>query len=257
MTRIRAGNFGHATARHFSLTGFLLALALLLPWTAAQADNATLRAGANNHLPRIATPANAATHRINRALASADRAFAGFADTCHAADRNAFVRRKVAITARGPAMVSLVATDATDCGGAYPNTGTLALVFDLRSGRFVDWTRLLPAGATATRADEAGTDAVLGVIVWEPLRRAYLARYRATPAVAAAVGHDNIETCAGAVAGDKDFILWPDTGAHALMAQPVGLPHVAAGCEVPVALDATALKTLGLTPGAIAAITGS
>lgn len=231
----------------------LVVLALLLPWTAAWADGLTLRPGFGSHLPRITAPVNAATRRINAALGSADSAFDEVAANCQP---HPDVSRKIAVTARGPALLAIVTTDETYCGGAYPNIGTLALVFDLKSGRFVDWTRLLPTGAVATRADEAGTDAVLGVIAWAPLRRAYLARYRAAPAVAAAVGRDNIETCAGAVAADNDFILWPDTRARALMAQPVGLPHVAAGCEVPVALDATALKALGLAPAAIAAITG-
>lgn len=234
---------------HPSLAHLLLALALFLPWTAARADGLRLRAGLGNHLPRITSPMNAATRRINSSLGLADRAFDDVAANC---DPHPDVSRKVAVTARGPALLAFVTTDETYCGGAYPNTGTLALVFDLKSGRFVDWTRLLPTGAVAARADEAGTDAVLGVIAWEPLRRAYLARYRAAPAV----GRDNIETCASAVAADKDFILWPDTRARALMAQPVGLPHVAAGCEAPVALDAAALKALGLAPATITTITG-
>lgn len=238
------------------LAALLAMLLLALAWSPARAENARLHAGAANHLPRIAAPANAATGRINAALAAADQAFESAAANCRASDAHAEARRKVAVTARGPALFSVVATDVTTCGGAYPNTGTLALVFDLASGQFVDWTHLLPPGAKGTRNGEAGTDAVLGTIAWAPLRRVYLHRYRAAPALVAAVGRDNTGTCAGAVAGDHDFILWPDTAAHALMAQPVGLPHVAAGCEVPVALDAGALKALGLAPVAIAAITG-
>lgn len=234
----------------------LLALALLLPWMPARAAELRLRVGFGNHLPRITTPANAVTRRINASLVAADQGFDTVAANCRATTPNPQATRKVVVTARGPALLALVTRDETNCGGAYPNTGTMALVFDLASGRFVDWTRLLPKGATPARDNEAGTDVTLGTIAWEPLRQAYLERYRAAPALAAAVGRDNIGACADAVADDRDFILWPDTRAHALVAQPVGLPHAAAGCEVPVALDAAALKGLGLTPAAITTITG-
>lgn len=239
-----------------SLARLLLALVVLSPWASARAAELQLRVGFANQLPRVVAPDNAATRRINAALAAGDRAFEAMTASCRAASPHPYAKRKVKVTARGPALLAFVTEDQTDCGGVYPNTGTLALVFDLASGRFVDWTRWLPTGAVASRQEEAGTDFTLGTIAWPPLKTAYLARYRTTPALAAAVGRDNIETCAGVVTDDNDFILWPNSHARALVAQPVGLPHAAAACEVPVAFDAAALKALGLTPAAITAITG-
>jgi hypothetical protein len=53
--------------------------------------------------------------------------------------------RGVSTTMQGPAFLSLVANQSFSCAGAaHPDSETQALVYDLTTGKFVDWEKLLP-----------------------------------------------------------------------------------------------------------------
>lgn len=96
---------------------------------------------------------------------------------------------------RGPDLLSLVLHDQVNCASAYPDSGTLALVFDLATGAPVNWMRLHAAD---------------------------MARYPASLRAAKVTRH--IALCTEAVRGDTSFQLWPDAAAHALAPSPPACP---------------------------------
>ncbi len=95
--------------------------------------------------PRIAAPADEAERKINAALARLDaRLEKGVAECRTSAGKNADWSRSIAATMRGPRYLSYTVTDNVDCGGAHPDVGDTAIVYDLATGAPVDWARLLP-----------------------------------------------------------------------------------------------------------------
>ena len=92
--------------------------------------------------------------------------------------------RKVSVTMQGPRYVSFVASDDYYCGGAYPDTSTVALVFDLNTGGSVDWTKLLPELAQRTGADTAGDGSTtLGTVSSDRLSDLYKDLAKAAAAI--------------------------------------------------------------------------
>ena len=134
--------------------------------------------------PRIAAPTDDAQRRINRALDRLDAKVRDAARQClaggpaHPGDW----ARQIDVPMRGPEFVSYVVSDDVDCGGAHPNTGHSAIVYDLRSGSPVDWTALLPRALTGKLSLGEGEDGVRVVMLASPrLFALYRAGYDVGP----------------------------------------------------------------------------
>jgi hypothetical protein len=162
--------------------------------------------------------------------------------------------RHVRVTDRGPGFLSLVADDSASCGGAHPDSGTLALVFDLRNGMLVNWERMLPPGLGAASLDDALDGGKVGLFNSDALARSYRAHYPARPQNG--ISAEDWSSCREAIADTRSFTLWTDARAHGLALAPADLPHVVAACGVPVVLDATALHQLGVSDALIATLRG-
>jgi hypothetical protein len=109
-------------------------------------------------MPLIAGPTDDAERRINTALQRLDATVRKAAGACKDSDGKSGWQRSVDATMRGPGFVSLLITDTVDCGGAHPDSGVMAIVYDLRTGTPVDWTKLLPPGLTGVPSLDSGED---------------------------------------------------------------------------------------------------
>ena len=110
-------------------------------------------------MPRIIAPVDAAETRINAAVRRLDATVSKAADACKGLDgKPGDWERAIDVPMRGPGYLSYVITDNLSCGGAHPDAATMLIVYDLRSGAPVDWTRLLPPSLTGTVAREQGAD---------------------------------------------------------------------------------------------------
>lgn len=202
--------------------------------------------------PRIAAGAEPATiARINKALTQADGRVRKAARDCRQADRkHAHWTRKVSVPMQGPRYVSLIATDDYFCGGAHPNSSTVALVFDLDNGTLADWAELLPNLAQHTGTDTAGDGSTLGTIASQKLADLYADLYKD-----AAKHSGSDPACADALKDmELNFILWPDAKQDGLTIQPSGLPHAIAACGPAMTLPVKTLKTLDVNAGLLDAI---
>lgn len=193
--------------------------------------------------PRVvATPGDAAAARINRALALADRQ-----PGC--GDHKGSWNRRVTATMRGPRYLSLFASDDWYCGGPYPGTNQVALVFDLMTGTPIDWKRILPPALVERAApDPGGTEADPVLITSRALWKIY--------AKAATLPTD--KECAAVLADPAGLgtrlMLWPDAEAAGLVVQQADFPHVVKACGPPITLAVPELRKLGVAPAFIDAI---
>jgi hypothetical protein len=193
-------------------------------------------------MPQIAAPADDAERRINAALKHLDRNVLKASGDCNGGDWE----RSVDVPMRGPGFLSLTITDSVYCeGNAHPDSGTFSIVYDLVTGRAVDWTKLLPPSLTGTvTLEEQGDGTKVVTLASKRLFELYMAGYRAgEPA-----GSD-LEECKQAFldqAADAPpgMMVWLDAQGGGLAVQ-VGLPHVEKACEEPVVITASALRTEG------------
>ena len=203
----------------------------------------------NAALPRIAAPASAAMARINRALAKLDKSWMAFIRECRTSRGD--TGRSFEVTMRGPAYLSLVTHDDESCGGAHPDSDTLALVYDLNTGAPVDWRRLLGGRLVQTASVDTviyGTS--IGMLSSPALREIYVRSVRA------AAGRDRTwwADCADTLRDPRlVFIAWLDAKRAGLVLQP-SLPHVEAACAEEAAIPAATLRGLGADPGLVGAI---
>ncbi len=192
------------------------------------------------------TPAVAA--RINALLARLDKAVLANAKFCRKVRRGMEDAddwtRTVSVTMRGPHYLSLLAEDSYSCGAPHPLDDRTALVFDLTTGSPVNWTRLLPPGASGeiTR-DTHGI--VFGFVKWPMLLR------KEQQAAGQAAVKDTDDECTSVFApehaADLQFMVWLDAGQESVMFAPVGLVHYdSAMCGDPVAIGVKEARQLGL-----------
>lgn len=206
-------------------------------------------------LPRM-VPGKAPAGAINDALAAADARVRAAAAECRTGlaashpgpGRHAWTRR-IMVAMRGPGYLSLVVEDDADCGGLHPSAGRFALVYDLRTGRPPNWSRLLSGTLMRRRSVEAGLDQTpIGLVDGPALKSLYLARVGA----AAAKVDDRCMDALRQMA--EPFVLWPDARQGGLMVQPSGLSHAMAACGVPALLDLAVLRRQGVRPSLLDAI---
>jgi hypothetical protein len=188
----------------------------------------------------VATPETPATAKINAALARLDRSWMAFARQCLTRP-NTYATRSVEAAMQGPRYLSLVARDEGACSGhppdgsslSLPYYDTLTLVFDLDTGRPVDWRVLLgPQMATDAFTEIAIDGTTIGTIASPKLLELY--RHALKDVDCADVLADPAPWARPPV----HFIAWLDSRRRSLVLQPV-LPNVIAGCavEAPVSLD--------------------
>jgi len=198
--------------------------------------------------PRLVAGADPAiVKRINKLLARGDGRVRNAARDCLRMGRKrADWSRKVSMTMQGPRYVSLVASDDYYCGGAYPDTSTVALVFDLNTGGLVDWTKLLPELAQRTGADTAGDGSTLGTVSSDRLSDLYRDM---------AKRGDGEPECVDALKETElNFLLWPDEKQDGLVVQPAGLLHVISACGPALPIPLQTLRSLGVDAEFVKAI---
>ena len=196
-------------------------------------------------IPRIVDPADAAEQRINAAVRRLDAA--GLRAVCAGGDWE----RQATVTMHGPGFLSLEVSDSFYCGGAHPDDATYTIVYDLRTGHPVDWTKLLPASLTGNVTLQRGADSTQTVY----LASAELTRqfWRAQTPPDPKLG--NAGQCEGLRPfGDPPPMrIWLDAAAGGLAAMP-DIPHGTDSCFEPLVLHAADLRRLGAAPVLIAAL---
>jgi hypothetical protein len=110
-------------------------------------------------MPLVADPSDDAERRINAALKRLDASLRKAIAGCKGSDgAPGDWERKVEPTMRGPGYLSFVIRDMSFCGGPYPPSGTMSIVYDLRTGYPVDWTHLTPPSLTGKVSLNPGMD---------------------------------------------------------------------------------------------------
>ncbi len=205
-------------------------------------------------MPQIANPADDAQRRINAALKRLDSAVRIAAPECYKDAKNlgatdAYWSRTVDIPMSGPRYLSIVITDDAFCGGAHPNTSTMSIVYDIRTGRPVDWAKLLPPSLTGKMALVKGMDGTSMVTLASPeLQALYLDAYKHSDS-----GRD--ADCVDAVTTDEPqaSMVWLDARRGGL-AVKFDLSHVVQNCAIPKIIPLSVLSANGADAGMIAAI---
>jgi hypothetical protein len=199
-------------------------------------------------MPQIANPSDEAERRINAALRRLDTNVLKAADDCKGGDWT----RVTDAPMRGPGFLSLVITDSYSCEDtAHPDAATAAIVYDLTSGKPVDWAHLLPPSLTGKQelADEGGSKFV--TLSSKKLFALYMAGYTD----GGATGQD-LQQCKDAMkdAGDPPPAnVWLDAKSGGLAVE-IELPHAVAACEDVVVIPAERLRAEGAHPALLKAL---
>jgi hypothetical protein len=193
-------------------------------------------------MPQIADPADDAERRINAALKRLDANVLKAAKDC-AGDG---WERSVDVPMRGPGFLSLTVTDSVFCdGNAHPDAGTFSIVYDLATGKPVDWTKLLPASLTGTVAlEEQGDGTKIVTLAAKRLFELYMAGYRAGEAPSSDLDECKQSLRDQATDAPPAMMVWLDAKEGGLAVE-VGLAHVEQACEESVVIPAATLRTEG------------
>lgn len=244
--------------RNFGCAALLAFICAAAP--ALAADRAVQLAAATSlrkdipTLPQIADPADDAERRINAALKRLDINVMKASAQCKGGDW----QRSVDAPMTGPGFLSLTITDSYNCEGtAHPDAGTMSIVYDLTTGRPVDWTHLLPPSLTGTVALEEQADGTKVVtLASKRLFDLYMAGYRAGEAPSAdldACKQAFVESTSG---GPPAMMVWLDAKGGGLAVQ-VELEHAEAACVEPVVISAAVLRTEGAQSALLKAFAGT
>jgi hypothetical protein len=127
-------------------------------------------------MPQISDPIYDAERRINAALKRLDLNVLKTARECKGGDWE----RSVDVPMSGPGFLSIVITDYWDCDGtAHPDSSTFSIVYDLTTGRPVNWTHLLPANLVGKQAlEDQGDGTKIVTLASKRLFDLYMAGYR-------------------------------------------------------------------------------
>ena len=200
-------------------------------------------------MPLIANPSDDKEWRINVALKRLDANLRKAIRDCMGQDNGPgdWVR-KVEPTMTGPGYLSFVIRDTSFCGGAYPSIGTMAIVYDLRTGTPVDWARLLPPSLTGQVKLATGIDGTRMVTLASPrLHSLYLSGYdRAIQMAGNDIPADELASCKEAVreTDNPPMMVWLDAKSGGIVVQ-FDLPHAVQACAVPVLIPLAVLRADG------------
>jgi hypothetical protein len=208
-------------------------------------------------MPLIVNPSDDAERRINAALKRLDGNLRRAIADCRARDGAGEWVRKVEPTMRGPGYLSFVIRDMAFCGGAHPSIGTMSIVYDLRTGAPVDWTRLLPPSLTGKVGLTEGIDGTKMVtLASHQLYSLYLDGYdRASRMPGTDIAAEDLATCKEAVqeAPDPPMMVWLDAKSGGVAVQ-FDLPHAVQACAVPVVIPLATLRAAGANAALVDAI---
>lgn len=202
---------------------------------------------------------NPVAHRINTTLQQAEERLGRAVKACgqlaaqSAGNKNHSWERSVRVETRGPRFLSLVATDESFCGGAHPDSDSLALVFDLKDGSLANWNTLLPPSLAEPNAlADTMSGGKVALQNADALSEAYARLYPTHPQNG--ISEDDWASCGEVTASVRSFVVWPSASPHGLAIQTLDLPHVVAACAVPVVIPTTALRGLGISDELAAAL---
>ncbi|MGH1574475.1 hypothetical protein ACRAWG_32300 [Methylobacterium sp. P31] len=209
-------------------------------------------------MPQIEAPMDDAERQINAALKRLDAKVRKAALQCKTeGGAHSSWERSVETPMRGPRFVSFAIHDSFFCGGAHPNSGTMAIVYDLATGAPVDWTTLLSPSLTGSVTLQEGADGTKMVtLASRRLHALYLQLYRPKTGDPRADGDD--EACREAVAdtssgGPPAMMAWLDAEAGGLAVQ-FDLAHVVQACADAVVIPTATLRREGAQPVLIDAL---
>jgi len=202
-------------------------------------------------MPQIADPADDAERRINAALKRLDANVLKSTKACPGHDWTRTVEAPMA----GPGYLSVTVTDGFYCNGAaHPNASLYSIVYDLDTGKPVDWPQLLPPPLVGKQALAGQSDGTRIVTLSSPrLFALYTAGYTADGATG-----DDIRDCKEAVAtegedGPPAMMAWLDAKKGGLAVQ-FDLPHVVKLCEQAVIIPVKTLREAGANPALLEAL---
>lgn len=204
-------------------------------------------------LPKL-TAQDAVSSGLNKALQKLDKKVLEARKTC-ISGKNTSWTRTVTTTMAGPQFLSFYVTDSAYCGGAHPDAASIALVYDLKTGKAVDWSKLLPKALVETSTlDTAADGSTIGVIGSKKLSQLYIE----------GLGKDIDKDCKQALAETElKFIIWLDDGHQGQSAQgqskqgqskpglgvqTTSLPHATQACADTVTLRLAQLQQIGPVP---------
>ncbi len=192
-------------------------------------------------LPRGATPA---LDRVRATLTRLDKAALKAAADCEEDAKQTpgmtgDWSRTVSVTMAGPRLLSYFVGEDASCGGPHPNESPYAVVFDLRSGRQLDWLTVLPRSLAAKQASDLAVDGMT-------VAGANSGELRALLLSKAATGELPDGDCTPP-ADDIDgyFVFYPDGTHHTLKVMQTGLAHAIQGCGLERDLPLTTLRSQG------------
>ena len=206
--------------------------------------------------PEIAAPTTPEQRRINSALARLDqRARAAARDCLSGARGQGEWSRQIDVTMRGPEFLSFEVTDDIDCGGAHPNQGHFAIVYDLASGAPVDWKQLLPPALTGKLDLMTGADGVKTVTLQSSrLSQLYVKGYDRGPQDDSQDAKDCRDAVTQAIAdGPIPMSAWLDATEGGLALQ-FDLGHAEEACADAVTAPTAVLKREGASARLVTAL---
>ena len=208
--------------------------------------------------PSIVNPATPAELRVNAALTRLNQRLAQALREC---DANANEQMKpiaaaakgpdpasgdwsrtVKVTMQGPRFLSLVAIDSyVNCGGAHPDSDTMAMVFDMTAGTPVNWPAMVAKSAGASSfVDSVADGSKVGALVLPALAKIY----------ATQAGAD----CKEAFQDPQSFLIWPDAKQGTLVVEAFDLPHVVQACATNLNLTIAQARELRFDESLLSAI---
>lgn len=200
-------------------------------------------------MPVIEAPADDAERQINAAVGRFNFNARKAAAQCKKDSRGRYHwSRSVNATMRGPGFLSFTITDDTYCGTAYPNMSAQSIVYDLSTGKPVDWTKLLPPSLTGKVTLQTGMDGTKTVALSsQRLYDLYLKLYRHEPKDPDETGDE--KECREAVmqegaSAPPAMSVWLDAKAGGLAIQ-FDLAHVVQACADAVVIPVQTLKAEG------------
>ncbi|HEY2857557.1 MAG TPA: hypothetical protein VGJ21_04025 [Terracidiphilus sp.] len=205
--------------------------------------------------PLIANPSASVQQRINQTLAKLNLKLADSLKQCDAdyrewskqsgdnatKDSSGDWERKIRVTMIGPRLLSMVAADSQFCGGAYPNAETFAMVFDLNTGKPLNWMAIIaPSSQAKPYSDTIYDGTTVGALIVPALLEMSRAKADAE--------------CKDALEDGLSYQLWPDAKTGTLVAEPFDLPHVVAACAEDLSLTPAQARKLGFDESILTAI---
>jgi hypothetical protein len=183
--------------------------------------------------------------RINGALDRAQQRMWANAKDCRDDSNHLAVSRWIDVTMLGPRFFSVVDHREYGCG-LSPTESATPFVFDLETGRAVDWLRLLPPSfhAEGVLDTEPGLG-TLGLVQSGALSKLYVD-----------AAEDGAEAdCKHAFDGIQlNFYLWPDAGQRALLVDQAQLPDAQRACGSPLTLSLAQMRQLKFAPALVDAL---